>query len=85
MATTKTARIKLLYDDSTTRTYNFNGITTEQAALVKSRVMAINESLLAGTASDFANTFVSNNSSPCAVISEASIITLDQEVIYNAN
>lgn len=85
MATTRSVKIKLVYDDATSRTYTFNGVDGQYLPDVKDNVKAINQSLEAGTASNFANTFVSNLGSPCKLISNAQIIILNQEVIYSAS
>ena len=85
MATTRSVKIKFVYNDATSRTYTFNGVASTELIEVKDRVLAINASLEAGTAPNFANTFVSNLGSPCKLISEAQIIRLDQEVIYSAS
>lgn len=85
MATVITAKLKLAYDDATSRTYTFSGIDASAAPDIKIKVININDSLSAGTAQAFANTFVSENGSPCKMISDARIITVDQEVIYSAN
>lgn len=85
MAVTRSVKIKLAYDDATSRTYTFNGVESMYLPDVKDKVIAINASLEAGTASNFANTFVSNNGSPCKMISEAKVIVTNQEVIYSAS
>ncbi|MBQ3306108.1 hypothetical protein IJH02_01580 [Candidatus Saccharibacteria bacterium] len=85
MATTRSVKLKLVYEDATSRIYTFNGV--EQSALsgVKNKVKQINIGLLGETLPTFAQTFVSNNGSPCVQISEAQIITLEQEVVYSAS
>lgn len=83
--TTKSVKITLAYEDATSRTYTFNGVTTAQASNVKYQVLDINDSLEAGTANSFAHTFISDNGSPCKMISKAQVISLEQEVIYSAN
>lgn len=85
MATTRSVKIKLAYDDATTRIYTFNGVTSAQASGVKLKVINLNDSLSAGTANDFANTFVSATGQPCKMIAQAQVIALEQEVIYSAN
>lgn len=87
MATTETiaVKLKLAFEDATNRTYTFNGVSQTYLPAVKMRVIELNESLAGGTASNFANTFVSNNGSPCKMISDASIIRTKQEVIYSAS
>lgn len=85
MATTTSARITLVYEDATSKNYTFNGVDEMMIGGVKDKVIAINQSLTAGTANDFANTFVSANGQPCKLISDARIITIEQEVIYNAS
>lgn len=85
MATVNSVKIKLAYEDATSRLYTFNGV--EQTALsgVKTRVININDSLESGTAEAFANTFVSAAGAKCKMISQAQIIKTEQEVIYNAS
>lgn len=85
MAVTRSVKIKLAYDDATSRIYTFNGVDSMYLPDVKDKVIAINESLEAGTAQNFANTFVSNNGSPCKMISSAKVVVTEQEVIYSAS
>lgn len=85
MATVNTVKIKLAFEDATTRTYTFNGVSDADLPDVKDKIVDINDSLEAGTAQNFANTFVSNNGSPCKMISEGKIIKTTQEVIYSAS
>lgn len=85
MAVTRSVKIKLAYDDATSRIYTFNGVDSMYLPDVKDKVIAINESLEAGTASNFANTFVSNAGSPCKMISSAKVVVTEQEVIYSAS
>lgn len=85
MAMSIKAQIKLVYEDASSRTYTFNGIDPNSAPDIKRHIININDSLSAGTANNFANTFVSENGQSCKMISEAKIITTEQEVIYSAN
>lgn len=85
MATTASVRITLAYEDATSKNYTFNGVDELMFGDVKDKVKAINQSLAAGTANDFANTFVSANGQPCKLISDARLISTVQEVIYNAS
>lgn len=80
MATVKSAKITLAYEDATSRTYTFNGVLYPLD--VKDKVLAINASLEAGTADAFKNTFVSDNGAKCAMISKAQVITTIQDIIY---
>ena len=82
MTIIKSVKLKFAYDDATSRIYTFNGVTSQQASGIKAKVKALNASLAGGTADAFANTFVSDNHSPCKMISEAKIITTVQESIY---
>ena len=84
MATTYSVKVTLAYEDATSRNYTFNGVDNMYLPDVKDKVIAINESLEAGTANNFKNTFVSNNGATVKMISKAQIITLQQEVIYSA-
>ena len=45
MATTRSVKIKLVYNDATSRTYTFNGVASTELIEVKDRVLAINASL----------------------------------------
>lgn len=83
--TTRSVKITLAYADATSRTYTFNGVDSQYLPDVKDNIRDVNSSLAAGTANSFANTFVSDNGSPCTMISKGQIITLEQEVIYSAN
>ncbi len=85
MATTRSVKITLVYDDATSRVYTFNGVDSMYLPDVKDHIIDINASLEAGTANNFKTTFVSNNGSPCKMISKGQIISLEQEVIYNAS
>lgn len=87
MATVISAKMKLVYNDATSRTYTFNGIATNQILQIKNRVINLNNNIEAedATAMNFANTFVSANGSPCKGITDAQIIETEQEVIYSAN
>ena len=84
MATTKSVKVTLAYEDATSRAYTFNGVDSMYVIDVKDKVLAINESLEAGTANNFKNTFVSNNGATVKMISKAQVITVQQEVIYSA-
>lgn len=85
MATTLSVKIKLAYDDATSRTYTFNGVDAQGVAAVKLKSIQLNDSLAAGTAQEFAKTFVSDNGSPCKMISDVQSISTTQEVIYSAS
>lgn len=85
MARVTSVKLKLAYDDALTRTYTFTGVEDSVLPYIKSNVRNINISLLGGTAENFANTFVSDNGQPCKMISDARIISTEQEVIYSAN
>lgn len=84
MARVNTVKLKLVYEDATSRTYSFNGVDNQSLVSVKSKVLAINESLEAGTAAAFANTFVSDNGAKCKMIADAQLISTEQIVIYEA-
>lgn len=85
MTTTKSVKITLVYEDATSRIYTFNGVENENLPDVKNKIKAINASLTAGTANDFATTFVSDNGRPCKMISKGQIISITQEVLYSAS
>lgn len=85
MATTRQAVLKLAFRDATDRTFKFNGVDASKVADIKSKVIAINDSLAAGQLNNFAQTFVSDTGAECIMISTAQIITTEEEVIYNAS
>lgn len=85
MARVNTVKLKLVYEDATSRTYSFNGVDDQALAPVKVKVLDINDSLSAGTATAFANTFVSDNGARCKMIADAQLISTEQIVIYQAS
>lgn len=82
--TTRALKVKLAYEDATSRTYTFNGVDGQGAMGAKPKAQAINASLEAGTANFFKNVFVSDNGSPCKMISDVRVIVTTQDVIYQA-
>ncbi len=86
MAVVNSVKIKLAYTDATSRTYTFNGVDDSAILNVKARVLtiknAINDNNADGQA--FKETFVSEGGAQCVGITDARIITTEQEVIYSA-
>lgn len=83
--TTRALKVKLAYEDATSRTYTFNGIDGQGAMGAKPKAIALNASLEAGTANYFKNVFVSENGSPCKMISDVRVIVTTQDIIYQAS
>ncbi len=80
METTLSVVITLAYDDATRRNYTFSGVAEEEIADVKDRILAINANMPA----NFRSTFVSEGGTQVKMIAAGKIITLEEEVIYNA-
>lgn len=81
MAVTRQAVLTLAFRDATDRNFKFNGIDASAVVGIKNKVLAIN----ANMPEYFAQTFVSDNGSPCIMISGAQVIETEEEVIYSAN
>ena len=81
MAVTRQAVLTLAFRDATDRKFKFNGIEASAVVGIKSKVLAIN----ANMPEYFAQTFVSDNGSPCIMISGAQVIETEEEVIYSAS
>lgn len=71
-------RVGILYDDGSTRSYNFTGVADSVLADVATKIKAIN----AAPSSPFFDTFVSNSGANALRISSGSITSETQEVIY---
>lgn len=82
--TTSEVRIKIAFEDVTTRTYAI-GIALDDRATVKQRIKEINNQT--GTGAQYyapmKATFVSNTGSPMTRIAGATIVTTTEEVIYS--
>jgi len=78
--TTINVAITLAFQDSTSRTYTFSGVEEEAVPDVKDKVLALN----ANMPDYFKRTFVSNAGASCVMISATKIISITEEVIYNA-
>lgn len=80
--TVKSVKIKLAFQDASTRIYTFNDVDENLVpAEVKEKVRAINANMPAS----FAVTFVSAGGAQCVMISEVQIIDKSEEVIYSAS
>lgn len=80
MEQTINVQITLAFQDSTSRTYTFSGVEEEAVPDVKDKILAIN----ANMPEAFKRTFVSNAGAQCVMISAGKIISIEEEVIYNA-
>ena len=87
MATVNNVKITMAYQDATKRSYTFTGVAAANLSDVKTNVLSFNNELAEETATgeEIAGTFVSANGSPCKMITEAKIISIDQEVVYSAS
>lgn len=87
MAKVNSLKIKMVYEDATSRNYVFNGIADEQIPEIRDRIKDINEKIFGGydDGNAFKSIFVSNNGAEAVEISEAKITTTEQEVIYSAS
>lgn len=86
MSTMETSlKVKIVYADATSRNYTFNGISNDEDMRIKANIVALNDSLVAGTADDFKEIFVSDGGASSVSISSAIITHTIQEVIYNAS
>lgn len=80
MAITRSVKLKLVFEDATSRNFTFNGVEASALSGVKRKVLAIN----ADMPTNFKQTFVSASGALCREISEAKIISTEEEVIYSA-
>lgn len=87
MAKVNSLKVKIAYEDATSRSYTFNGVENNQLPDVKMRIITINDAIEAGEADGnaFKNIFVSNNGAAAVGITEAKLIQTEQEVIYSAS
>ena len=71
------------YDDGTTRNYTFTGMATTTLGDLKTRVLAMNETLADDTeGAPYHDTFVSDDGSPIRRISKAKYTITEEQVIY---
>lgn len=82
--TTNDVAIKLMYEDSTTRTYTMKEVEDENLNNVATKIKAINDNTNQQY-NDFYNTFVSTSGSKVMRIAGGSIKTVTEEVIYSAD
>lgn len=87
MAVVNSLKIKVAYEDATSRNYTFTGWNEMQTLQIEPRIIAINEAISNGTSDGiaFKSVFVSNNGANAIGITEAKVITTEQEVIYSAS
>lgn len=81
MEETYSVVLTLVFQDMTTRNYTLTGMDESAYPYVRRKVQAIN----ANMPTNFSQTFVSEYGSPCASISKAKIVNVQEEVIYRAN
>lgn len=81
MDSTLSLQLTLAFGDSTSRNFKFTGIDQITPATLRNRIKAIN----ANVPANFANTFVSDTGAQCVMISSATVINVEEEVIYNAS
>lgn len=87
MATTISARIKIAYEDATSRNYTFNGVDERYVLGIKTKIESINQAIHDNTADGiaFKTVFVSDGGANAIGITEGIITDTEQEVIYNAS
>lgn len=87
MAQVNSVKIKIAYEDATSRNYTFNGVEDYNLEDVKDKVIALNNAITSSTADGlaFKETFVSDSGAQVKAITTATIIITEQEVIYNAS
>lgn len=87
MATVNSLRIKIAYEDATSRNYTFNGVNSTILPDIKDNIIAINEGIETSTADGtaFKEIFVSDNGAQAIGITESILTRTTQEVIYNAS
>lgn len=71
----------LVFSDATSRRIKFTDVEQSATAEVKDKIMDLNYAMPPA----FASTFVSNDGASCIKITNASIIQIEEEVIYNVN
>ena len=74
--------ITLLYDDDSTRTYTFENVGEVNVLQLRAKIQAINENSNDEYA-NFYQTFISDDGEPVTRISNAKIVYVEEEVIYN--
>lgn len=78
MAAVNSVRVGLLYDDGSTRSYNFADVAASVLADVPTKIKAIN----AAPSSAFFDTFVSNTGAEVLRIATGTITSEEEEIIY---
>ena len=71
-------RLGLLYQDGSTRSYNFAGVSAAVLSGITDRIKAIN----GAPSSNFFSTFVSESGSPVLRIATGTITTQEETVLY---
>lgn len=82
MSTSFSVELTIAYQDYTERTYKLPTRTAQNAGTVKTKIQAFNTAA-AISSSDVAKTFLSDNGAHPIGITEAEIVTVEEEVIYN--
>ncbi len=81
MARTNNVILTLVFEDATTRTVTFRGVDNSALNQVKPKIKALNTNMPEA----FATTFISTSGTNCTMIGKAQIVSIDEEVIYNAS
>lgn len=79
---TRALNLTLLHTDSDSSKIDLGDITATNSE-VKTAIRAINTALTNNPQNDFAKAFVSSTGAQTTKISEARIVTTEEEVIYN--
>ncbi len=82
--TVNNVNVQLMYEDSTTRTYTFTDVPSENLDDVAIKIKAINDNNNQEF-NDFYDTFVSKNGARTMRIASANIKEITEEVIYSAD
>lgn len=82
MSMTYSLNLTISYIDATTRTYKLPTVNLQQSSTVKPLIQAFNAAA-ADSTSDIAKTFISENGMAPVGITEAQIITVEEEVLYS--
>ncbi len=81
--TTNTIGLTMEYEDKSTRSYTFTGMTSDKLESLKSRVLNFNTTVGDETAgAPYKETFISDEGSPVARISKAKYTVAEEQVIY---
>lgn len=79
--TTNIVNIGLTFADSSSRNISFTNVRETEIPNISTRVQAIN----ANMSDAFKRTFVTSEGSPVVAIGKAQLVTVEEELIYNAN